>query len=112
MIELASDISLTQLIVRIITTALIIIVVASAVGKPSPIAGGLIAGLPIGFGQGFYFLLDNASSHFLIQTATFSLFSLSATQIFLTTYIATARQGSDHFSVVSKFCHTLLPTRQ
>ena len=93
MIELLADISLTQLLVRMITTALIIIIVATAVGKLGPIGGGLIAGLPIGFGPGFYFLLNNASTDFLIQTATFSLLALSATQIFLTTYIATAKQG-------------------
>ncbi len=91
MTELFTNISVVVLLTRMVTTALIVIFVASAVGKLGPIGGGLIAGLPIGFGPGFYFLLDGSSTDFLIQTATFSLLSLSATQFFLTTYIATAK---------------------
>lgn len=92
MTDLFADIALIELLVRMMATAFIVIVVATAVGKLGPIFGGLVAGLPIGFGPGFYFLLDDASSDFLVQAATFSLLALSATQIFLGTYIATARQ--------------------
>jgi len=90
--ELLVNTTLFELLVRMIATALIVVLVATAVGKLGPLIGGLVAGLPIGLGPGFYFLIGSSSTDFLIQTATFSLLALSATQIFLTTYIATARR--------------------
>lgn len=76
-------------------------VVATAVGKLGPIGGGLIAGLPIGLGPGFYFLINGASADFLVQAATFSLLALSATQIFLSTYIVTAKRDFPSFSLLT-----------
>ncbi|MBL4739656.1 MAG: hypothetical protein JKY12_01600 [Sneathiella sp.] len=92
MTELLANTSMFELLVRMIATALIVVLVATAVGKLGPLIGGLVAGLPIGLGPGFYFLIGSSSTDFLVQTATFSLLTLSATQIFLTTYIVTARR--------------------
>lgn len=75
------------------TTTIIVILVTTSVGKLGPVVGGLLAGLPIGLGPGFYFLIYNVSVDFLVQTVTFSLLALSATQLFLFTYIKTANRG-------------------
>jgi hypothetical protein len=83
---------------RIITTAVIVIIVTTSVGTFGPVVGGLLAGLPIALGPGFYFLINKVSIDFLAQTATFSLLALSATQAFLLTYIMTARYG---FQIIS-----------
>lgn len=90
-----------DVLIRIITTAAIVIIVTTSVGTFGPVVGGLLAGLPIALGPGFYFLLDTVSVKFLAQTATFSLLALSATQAFLLTYIMTARYGLQILSLVT-----------
>jgi hypothetical protein len=77
-----------------VATAALVVAVATAVSRLGPVAGGLVAGLPIGLGPGFFFLIDANSTAFLQQTAVHSLLALSATQVFLTSYMATARLGS------------------
>lgn len=90
-----------ELLTRMMATSIIVVIVATAVGKLGPVVGGLVAGLPIGLGPGFYFLLGGASVDFLIQTATFSLLALSATQVFLTAYMATAKHGFPMISLLA-----------
>lgn len=79
-----------ELLLRASATALIVILVATAVGRLGPTLGGLVAGLPIGLGPGFYFLLDTAPKEFLVHLAASSLLALCATQFFLLTYTAAA----------------------
>ena len=104
MSDLATQVPFAELLVRAGATALIVVAVATAVGKLGPVAGGLVAGLPIGLGPGFYFLLDAGTSDFLIQTATHSLLALSATQVFLTGYMATARRSRPIISILLAVC--------
>jgi len=90
-----------DVLLRIMTTAAIVIIVTSSVGIFGSVIGGLLAGLPIVLGPGFYFLINTVSVEFLSQTATFSLLALSATQAFLLTYITTARYGFQITSLVT-----------
>lgn len=75
-----------------LATSGIVVLVAFTVGRFGPLVGGVIAGLPIGLGPGFYFLLEDASAEFLAQAATSSLLALGATQVFLATYISLANR--------------------
>ncbi len=93
MTEVLAQLPLAELLIRMVATAAIVVAVATAVGRLGPVAGGLVAGLPIGLGPGFYFLIGSGSVEFLQQTAIHSLLALSATQVFLTSYMATARRG-------------------
>ena len=104
MIDFLAQLPVVELLTRAVATALIIVVVATAVGKLGPVAGGLVAGLPIGLGPGFYFLLDTGSTEFLGQVATYALLALSATQVFLTSYMATARHGFPRMSLSLAAC--------
>jgi len=90
-----------DVLLRILTTAAIVIIVTTSVGTFGPVVGGLLAGLPIALGPGFYFLINTVSVEFLSQTATFSLLALSATQAFLLTYITTARYEFQITSLVT-----------
>ncbi|MFK5979875.1 MAG: hypothetical protein QM488_13410 [Rhizobiaceae bacterium] len=98
MTDLITDIFKMELLIRIMATSIIVVIVTTAVGKLGPLVGGLLAGLPIGLGPGFYFLLGHTSEDFLIRTVTFSLLALSATQVFLISYIVTAKYG---FPIIS-----------
>jgi uncharacterized membrane protein (GlpM family) len=52
-----------------------------------PAIGGVIAGLPIVLGPGFYILAQREPPAFVADAATYSLMSLSETQVFLTVYL-------------------------
>jgi len=104
MSDLAAQLPFVELLARAGATALIVVAVATAVGKLGPVAGGLVAGLPIGLGPGFYFLLGTGTSEFLIQTATHSLLALSATQVFLTSCMATATRCRPIASLLLAVC--------
>lgn len=54
-----------KLATRMIATALIVIVVALAVGRLGPLIGGTLAGLPIVLGPGLYFLIGRSSQEFI-----------------------------------------------
>lgn len=88
-----SNIPLEALAARMSATAFVAIVVSWAVGRFGPAIGGTLAGLPIILGPGFYFLITQATKTFIMQAAAYALLSLCATQLFLLTYIATARKG-------------------
>lgn len=87
--EVLSDFSAYfDLAFRVVATSGIVIVVALLVGKLGPMTGGVIAGLPIGLGPGFWFLLADSTPAFLSLTATSSLVALVSTQLFLLCYAA------------------------
>ncbi|MGB3291312.1 MAG: hypothetical protein WBA83_18745 [Burkholderiaceae bacterium] len=90
--SLLSDLSISQLLVRMSTTAFVVIGVAMAVGRLGPVVGGALAGLPIVLGPGFFFLIMQAPPEFASNAAVYSLFSLCATQVFLLAYIAAAER--------------------
>ncbi len=90
-----------ELLFRMISTGLVVILVALAVGWFGPLIGGALAGLPIVLGPGFFFLLGRASTTFASEAAAYAVFSLCATQIFTLAYIATASRASALRSVLA-----------
>ncbi|HEX7386758.1 MAG TPA: hypothetical protein VF285_05685 [Castellaniella sp.] len=80
--------------VRLIATAIVIIGVTWSVKLFGPLIGGVLAGLPITLGPGFYFLVGEAPPGFVARTASYALLSLCATQSFLPAYILLARRRS------------------
>ncbi|WP_274427036.1 hypothetical protein [Chelativorans sp. YIM 93263] len=84
---------IAEFAVRAVATASIVIFIAWAAVRLGPAIGGILAGLPIILAPGFYFLLHDHTPEFAARAATGSLFSLSATQVFLAAYGASARKG-------------------
>lgn len=83
-----------EVLVRMVATALVIIVVSWSVQLLGPLIGGVLAGLPITMGPGFYFLIAQAPAPFVSQAAAYTILSLCATQSFLLAYIVIARRGT------------------
>jgi hypothetical protein len=79
-----------ELLVRTLATAAVVILVVQIAAKAGPAVGGVVAGLPIVLGPGYFFLLREQPPAFVADAATGSLLSLSATQIFLFVYIVAA----------------------
>lgn len=79
-----------ELLVRTAATAAVVILVVQLAARAGPAIGGVIAGLPIVLGPGYFFLLREQPPAFVADAATGSLISLSATQIFLFVYIVAA----------------------
>lgn len=79
------------IIVRVLATALVIVTVTWSVELLGPLVGGVLAGLPITLGPGFYFLVGQTSPSFIAQAAIYAILSLCATQCFLLAYIVAAR---------------------
>lgn len=89
MIDLAAAV---DLFVRTCATAAIVISIILVAARAGAAVGGVLAGLPIVLAPGYFFLLREQSAGFVIDSATGSLVSLSATQVFLFVYIVTARR--------------------
>lgn len=64
-------------------TALVVVLVSWSVGVFGPLIGGALAGLPMVLGPGFYFLSQQFPADYVQQAATYAVYSLSATQLFL-----------------------------
>lgn len=94
-----SNMSLDMLATRMTATALVVIFISWAVSRFGSIIGGTLAGIPIILGPGFYFLIGQTTDIFVMQTAAYALLSLCATQLFLLSYIATARKNLPYFSL-------------
>ncbi len=75
------------------------VLVGLAVVRLGPAIGGVIAGLPIIVGPGFYFLAQQQPAAFVADAAAYSLISLSATQVFLTVYLLLAKRMSPNASL-------------
>ena len=82
--------ALEDLLVRMGSTAFVVVAVTWAVGAFGPRIGGAVAGLPIVLGPGFYFLSTHAPAAFVAEAAAYALYSLCATQLFLLAYIVAA----------------------
>lgn len=89
-----ADISWLALLVRMGATALVVVLVSWSVGAFGPLVGGALAGLPMVLGPGFYFLATQFSADFIHQAASYALYSLCATQLFVLAYILAARSLS------------------
>lgn len=101
---LLSDIAVGQLLIRMVATAIVVIGVAIAVGRLGPAVGGRLAGLPIVLGPGFFFLMRQADAAFVSSAAAHAILSLTATQLFLLVYVATARRVAPIVSLLLAIC--------
>ncbi len=88
---LFADISWPALLVRMGATAMVVVMVSWSVGAFGPLVGGALAGLPMVLGPGFYFLATQFPADFIHQAASYALYSLCATQLFVLAYILAAR---------------------
>lgn len=79
-----------EFLVRICATAFVVVFVAWLAARLGPVVGGIVVGLPIVLGPGFFFLLREQPPSFVALTATGALFSLAGTQVFLGAYVAAA----------------------
>ncbi|QCO55435.1 hypothetical protein EOK75_06470 [Pseudorhodobacter turbinis] len=79
--------------VRVLSTAGIVIGITLAVERLGPKIGGALAGLPIVIGPAFFFIVRDHSVAFSANAAAASLISLTATQAFLIGYIAVAAKS-------------------
>lgn len=77
------DVAWSALAVRMAATALVVVLVSWSVGAFGPLIGGALAGLPMVLGPGFYFLSQQFPADYVQQAATYAVYSLSATQLFL-----------------------------
>ncbi|CAM5193067.1 hypothetical protein CDEF62S_06325 [Castellaniella defragrans] len=75
------------LAVKIAATMALVVAVGWSVKILGPTIGGILVGLPVTIGPGLYFLATQYGLGFASRSATYSLFSLSATQSFLLVYI-------------------------
>lgn len=91
--SLLSAIPMEEALIRLTATALVIIVVTWSVELFGPMIGGVLAGLPITLGPGFYFLVAQAPTSFVEQAASYALLSLCATQCFLLAYVLLGRRA-------------------
>ncbi|MCS4504274.1 hypothetical protein NYO91_09315 [Arhodomonas aquaeolei] len=81
-------------LVKMITTAVVIIAVTLSVARLGPRLGGVIAGTPIVLGPAFFFLGLERPPAFLADAAVATLHALTATLVFLVAYVlAAARLG-------------------
>lgn len=76
-----------ELLIRAVATAAIVLLVVEFATRAGPVAGGILAGLPIVLGPGYFFLLRDQPPAFVADAALGSLVSLSATQMFLLGYV-------------------------
>ncbi|MDZ7809950.1 MAG: hypothetical protein U5L11_07060 [Arhodomonas sp.] len=79
-----------SLLVKMATTAVVVIGVTLAVARLGPRLGGVIAGTPIVLGPAFFFLGLERSAGFVAEAALAAIHALTATLVFLITYVAVA----------------------
>ncbi len=79
-----------EFLVRGGATACVVIFIAWAAARFNPLVGGVLVGLPIVLGPAFFFITMEHEPAFVAASAAGALFSLTATQVFLATYVAVA----------------------
>lgn len=86
---------LSLLLAKLVATALVVIGVSLAVARLGPRLGGIIAGMPLVLGPGYFFLLQEQSVEFIAAAALSTLHALVATLLFSICYVvAAARLGA------------------
>lgn len=75
---------------KLIATAAVVIGVTLAVNKLGPRLGGIIAGMPIILGPGYFFMLQERSVEFIQSAALSTLHALIATLVFSICFVMTA----------------------
>jgi uncharacterized membrane protein (GlpM family) len=81
---------LEAIAVKLIATAAVVIGVSLAVSRLGPRLGGIIAGMPIILGPGYFFILQERSVEFIQAAALSTLHALIATLIFSICFVMTA----------------------
>lgn len=88
---LPSDFSLPALLLRTLGTAAVVVGAGWAAMRLGPLAGGLLAGLPLVMGPGFFFLLRQTPAAVVAQMASHTLLALCAVPVYLLAYMAALR---------------------
>lgn len=85
----------TDFLVRISSTAFVVVFITWIAARLGPRVGGVLIGLPIVLAPGFFFMLRDQTPEFVSSSASGALYSLAATQIFLGVFVvASTRFGS------------------
>ncbi|MCF6370821.1 hypothetical protein [Rhizobium halophilum] len=85
----------TDFLVRISSTAIVVVLITGIAARLGPRIGGVLIGLPIVLAPGFFFMLRDQPLDFVGSSASGALYSLAATQIFLIAFIvASTRLGA------------------
>ncbi|SDL20415.1 hypothetical protein SAMN05192555_10372 [Franzmannia pantelleriensis] len=77
---------------KLVATAVVVIGVSIAVGKLGPRLGGIIAGMPIVLGPGYFFMLQEQSPAFIREAALSTLHALVATLVFTICFVVSAKR--------------------
>lgn len=88
---LPSDFSLPALLLRTLGTVAVVVGAGWAAMRLGPLAGGLLAGLPLVMGPGFFFLLRQTPAAVVAQMALHTLLALCAVPVYLLAYMAALR---------------------
>lgn len=84
---------LQLLLIKLLTTAGIVMLVALSVGRLGPRLGGILAGTPVILGPGYFFMLREQSPAFVQQAVLSTLQALVATLLFTVCFVvSTARR--------------------
>ncbi len=81
---------LALLAVKICVTALIVVAASMAVERVGPLVGGIIVGMPVTAGPGYFFLAMTVDSTFIGQSALMSFQAVLAIFAFQATYVILA----------------------
>ena len=88
---LPSDFSLPAVLLRTLGTVAVVVGAGWAAMRLGPLAGGLLAGLPLVMGPGFFFLLRQTPAAVVAQMALHTLLALCAVPVYLLAYMAALR---------------------
>ncbi|WP_249976314.1 hypothetical protein [Vreelandella olivaria] len=83
---------LSVLAAKLVATAAVVIGVSIAVGKLGPRLGGIIAGMPIVLGPGYFFMLQEQSPAFIREAVLSTLHALVATLVFTICFVVSAKR--------------------
>jgi hypothetical protein len=88
------DPMLTSLLLRMAATAAVVVIACLLVERTGPLAGAMIATLPVSAGPAYVFLAMEHGPEFIAASTLGSLAALSATAVFVTAYVMLAgRKG-------------------
>src|SRR5690554_1274743 len=89
---------LQPMLFKLVATAVIVVGVAVAVGRLGPRLGGILAGMPVILGPGYFFMLQEQSAPFVQDAVLATLHALVATLLFTVCFVLVAGRLSDRKS--------------
>ncbi len=96
---------LSLILVKWLSTTLVVVCVSLAAVRLGPKIGGVLAGTPIVLGPGFFFMIREQSDPFVADAALGSLHAMLATLMFCLSYVLLAKRWG---AVVSVACSALI----